>query len=220
VVNNNGEEEEIGRQRLLNQAIHELSEIETALANATGKRLKSNWNRQLELSDDVNIRGEKPFTCMIRVNVARMHQETRWRTLIHEMLHAHSAGYNRMSFDALPGWEEGIVEQLQRLLRAALLSEIGVQVDDALFLDEEQTHPYNVYIAALEAMRELLVGIEESPTNFYIALLNVPIRERLTWVMQRGKQLLAKQQAGFLKTFALSSAILRRSPQFVGLSSR
>ena len=145
-----------------------------------------------------------------------MREETRWRTLIHEMLHAHSAGYNRVSFESLPGWEEGVVEQLQRLLRPALLSQMGVLAHDALFLDEEQTHPYNRYIAALENMRQFPGFMGKDPTDFYITLLNVPIKDRLVWMMQRGKQLPGDQQAGFLTTFALSNVVLRQSPRILG----
>ena len=120
-----------------------------------------------------------------------------------------------MAFEALPGWEEGVVEQLQRLLRPALLFNIGIRIEEDLFLAEERNHPYNRYIEALENIRQLLDFGVEDPIGFYISLLDTPIKDRLTWVMQQGKLLHEERQPAFLRTFALSNSTLRQPARVV-----
>lgn len=105
------------------------------------------------LTDDPDVRGAKPFRCDIVINKTLSEQDLRWRTLIHEMLHTFSAGYNPQDYQALRGWEEGVVEQLQRLLRPAVLAKLGVSVSEKVFEQVEDGHEYQKYVRALESMR-------------------------------------------------------------------
>jgi hypothetical protein len=133
-------------------------------------------------------------------------RDLRWRTLIHELLHSYSAGYNSPDYDAYRGWEEGVVEQLQRLLRQAALTRIGVAVTDAVFEDEEASHRYNPFIAALEALRAILGTQAET---FYLDLLAAPIRDRPGLLLGPGLALPPLQRTEYVKAFSRSDATLK-----------
>ncbi len=151
----------------------ELQQITILLEQITG--LASNWNGTVELITNANFHGKKPFTCSILINAMLAEQNLRWRTLIHEVLHALSAGYNRLDFEANRGWEEGVVEKLQRIVRPTVLQTLGVTVEENFFQSTDQTHLFNVYIDALEQIRSVL-GTQEQ--EFYLDLLRTPIRDR------------------------------------------
>jgi hypothetical protein len=189
--------------RLTEQAKRELTQIESALQEITNGRLKSNWNKEVELRNDPDYRGAKPFTCAIRLDVERQKQDVRWRTMIHEMLHAHSVGYIPNDFKKYRGWEEGVVEKLQRVLRRQILDHLGVTVEESIFLAEEQNHWYNPYIDALESVRHLL---GQSEDDFYIQLLGTAIGVRPLVTPRRGMQL---RGAAFREAFDLANATLK-----------
>ena len=93
----------------------ELIAIVDVLSELTG--LTSRWSGEVELSQDARAFGRKPISCRIVLNERLADQPVRWRTLIHEALHLFSAGYDSQDYQAWRGWEEGVVEQLQRLFR-------------------------------------------------------------------------------------------------------
>lgn len=47
----------------------------------------------VELVETTEFKGKKPFSCDIQIQASLARLEARWSTLIHESLHAHSAGY-------------------------------------------------------------------------------------------------------------------------------
>ncbi len=110
----------------------ELVAIMGVLRELTG--LTSRWSGDVELIHDLRVLGRKPFTCRIVLNERLADQPVHWRTLIHEALHSFSAGYNMTDYQAFLGWEEGTVEQVQRLLRPTVLKRLGLQIDDAVFV--------------------------------------------------------------------------------------
>ena len=83
------------------QAHDELRRVEQVVSEITG--LPSNWSGTVELHDTPLWRGAKPFRCDILLDTGRQELDVRWRTYLHEMLHAHSAEYSRTAFDASPG---------------------------------------------------------------------------------------------------------------------
>lgn len=99
------------------QIWQELKQIQQVLVGMLGR--PSRWSGIVELTEDPYIRGAKPFRCDIIINAELSEKDLRWRTLIHEMLHTFSAGYQPLDYASFRGWEEGIVEQLQRVLRPA-----------------------------------------------------------------------------------------------------
>jgi hypothetical protein len=164
----------------------ELRSIEAALAELL-PGLPSNWNGQLTLADGRanGFLGKKLFSCGIEIDAALATDPLRWRTLMHEMLHAHSVGYRKTDFDDNMGWEEGVVEQMQRLLRPTILAKVSVPIDEELLRRADASHLYNPYIEHLEKLREGL-GVEDA-TVFYRELLGVPIKERAVHVAARGR---------------------------------
>ncbi len=134
------------------QLQEELEQVCRALTERLGRPLR--WSGRVETTEDSRIRGAKPFRCDIVINIGLAGKAERWRTLIHEMLHTFSAGYQPLDYVAFRGWEEGVVEQLQRILRPEILAEIGIAIEETVFAAVEAAHEYAEYMGALEAMRE------------------------------------------------------------------
>lgn len=149
----------------------------------------------------------KPFTCRIVINTGLIGQPVRWRTLIHEALHSFSAGYNSADYQKWRGWEEGVVEQLQRLLRPLVLDRFGVVVDEDVFAQVESEHAFNPFMAALERLRTALGA--EDPRIFYVGLLGTPIKDRPGFIFGRGNKLPAPQRIQFVKMFSAANAALK-----------
>ncbi len=171
----------------------------------------SRWSGVLLLTDDPNIHGAKPFRCDIIINGNLSQQDTRWRTLIHEMLHTFSAGYNPQDYQALRGWEEGVIEQLQRLLRPAVLAKLGVTVSDQVFDRVEGGHEYQKYVRALEDIR---AHLDIGPEPFCLDLLATPIRDRQAFVFNKGLALPPERQMSFFTAFSAGNAVLKSGGMF------
>lgn len=197
---------ERGEDDALTAQIHgELSRIVPIVSALTG--LPSNWNGELVLVPNAKFRGKKLFSCSILLREALARQELRWRTLIHEVLHAVSVGYIRSDYEALSGWEEGVVEQLQRLLRRDVLAALSVNIAESTFQETEVGAFHNKYIEALETLRQALQI--EDVTPFYIRLLSTPIAGRQGYVYSLGSRLPRPERLRFLETFSVCSAILK-----------
>ena len=128
------------------QVRDELAAISGALESILGRR--SRWNGEVELSDEAAVYGKALWSGGIVLNRRVAASEARWRTEIHEPLHTFSPGLTASAYLTLPGWEEGIVEQLQRSLRPGILARLSVRVPDEVFIAVEAGHEYNRYIAA------------------------------------------------------------------------
>lgn len=86
--------------------------------------------------------------------------------------------------------EEGVVEQMQRLLRPDVSAALQVSINEVVVAEAEVNHPYNVYITALEDLRERL---GDSQMSFYRLLLAAPLPERAL-LLKRSSILLADQE--------------------------
>ena len=71
--------------------------------------LFSRWSGTVDLVTDADFRGKKPFSCHILMQEALAHEEVRWRTAIHELLHSVSAGYLQSEYMTWLSWEDGVV---------------------------------------------------------------------------------------------------------------
>jgi len=189
------------------QICKELEQIAPFLTELTG--LPSRCNGQVELGQEEWFRGKKLFSCGIVIQAKLVTQEIRWRTLIHESLHSRSAGYNSPDYNALIGWEEGVVEQTQRLLRPAVLAQAEIQVEDAIFRQAESDHVYNRYIDALEDLRRSLSIAQEQQIEFYLNLLATPVRDRAALIYSLGSHLTGADRLRFLSIFSAASDRLR-----------
>lgn len=183
----------------------ELVAIIALLGEMTG--LTSRWNGEVELAQDPRALGRKPFTCRIVLNERLVNHPARWRTLIHEALHSFSAGYNREDYQAWRGWEEGVVEQLQRLFRPSILARLSVTVDATVFQAVEEDYPFNKYIQALEQLRE---AIDSRPTHeFYLDLLATGIKDRPGLILGKRFQLPQEERATFVGLFSRTNSVLK-----------
>lgn len=182
----------------------ELARIVPIVSELTG--LPSNWSGRVELVDDARFRGRKPFGCDIELRTSLARQDARWRTLIHETLHTVSVGFNRADFQANVGWEEGVVEQLQRLLRQDVLARLSIKVAETAFAPSEDMLRLNNYIDALERIRQTLAIADQK--RYYIDLLSVAVRDRQRHCLRRGMRLASPERERFLGVFSACNRIL------------
>jgi hypothetical protein len=187
------------------QITTELRRLQPIIEEITG--LSSRWNGIVELVPDAEFKGKKPFSCSILLDADLAGQEVRWRTSLHELLHSVSAGYNQPDYNAFLGWEEGVVEQLQRIIRQEALGRLGLSLPDELFQRWETVHPFNRHIVALEQIRTLLARPDR---EFYVGLLQTPIRQRPVAVFEAGNRLPGAERIAFVRTYSVANAVLRR----------
>jgi len=196
--------------------VEEISLVVPLVAELTG--LPSNWNGTVTLVDGAPFRGQKRFDCGILLDSRLAGEPVRWRTLIHESLHAVSAGYNRADYNRLNGWEEGVVEKMQRLLRPQVLERLAVAAaPESVFARAEQEHLYNRYITALETLREELALTEPV---FYRNLLATPLAARPGYVYGLGSQFAPQGRRAFLEACSKANAVLREERQWTLQSNR
>ncbi len=183
----------------------ELVGIVDVLRELTG--LTSRWNGEVELSQDARAFGRKPFSCRIVLNESLADQPVRWRTLIHEALHSFSAGYNSQDYQAWRGWEEGVVEQLQRLFRPAVLARLSVRVDAVVFNEAEVDYLFNKHIEALEQLRKATDS--RAVHEFYLDLLASKIKDRPGLILSRRFHLPLEEQVTFVELFSRANSVLK-----------
>ena len=186
----------------------ELEQIMPLVSHLTG--LPARWNGWVELVTEADFKGKKRFGCDIQIAVELAEQDARWATLIHESLHCHSAGYNGIDFRTYRGWEEGVVEQLQRLLRPQILSAPHVSVDEAIFEKSAEIHRFNRYIRVLENLRLALPQFVSDPEAFYKTLLATPIRDRIALVLGWRDTLPFVDRTEFIGNFSTANYELTR----------
>ena len=142
------------------------------------------WNGEALLESGLFFAGAARYDGSIGVSETVFADfNLRWRTLIHEALHTFSPRYTHMTYLGMIGWEEGVVEQMQRLLRPAVLTALQVVISEEAVSAVEQVHPYNKYIAVLEDLR---LRLGEDQERFYSTLLATPLSDRATLMRQSG----------------------------------
>lgn len=187
----------------------ELAAIVTILTELTG--LPSRWSGRVELVPEAEFKGRKRPICDIQIDADSVTKETRWATLIHEALHSISVGYNSSDFRQFRGWEEGIVEQLQRIFRPAILGKLGIALANDVFDAEEEAHAFNGYIAALESLRLTLneSASAQGKQEFYLDLLALPISDRPDSVLRVIFAMEQPQRGVFISAFPRANSILK-----------
>lgn len=189
------------------QIQEELAAIAAILVELTG--LPSRWSGRVELVTGADFRGKKLFRCDILIDAALAQRPERWSTLIHEVLHSLSADYNKEDYQRFRGWEEGVVEQLQRLYRTQLFQRLSVNLADDLFAQEDNSHAYNRFIVALESLRRAVEMPDERQVSFYRNLLAVPIGERPAWVRSLGPANTGARWIEFVTIFSAANSTLK-----------
>jgi hypothetical protein len=144
-----------------------LTQVVDALSELLGR--PSRWTGSLELTDSLFSSGVAHLDGRIKITRAVWRQpQYRWRTVVHEALHLCSPPYTSHEYSLSRGWEEGVVEQMQRLFRQEVFLRIGVAMAENAFTERDAAHEYNAYIQALESLRQPL---KMSPRDFYTWLL-------------------------------------------------
>ncbi len=185
----------------------ELSAIATVLTELTG--LPSRWSGKVGLVPEAEFRGKKLFRCDILIDAALAQRPERWSTLIHEVLHSLSVDYNNEDYQRFRGWEEGVVEQLQRLYRTQILQRLSIDLTDNLFAQEGNSHAYNRFIRALENLRRAVKVSDDEQVRFYRSLLAVPIKQRPAWVRSLGPASTGEEWVEFVKVFSAANSVLK-----------
>ena len=182
----------------------ELAGVIGVLEDLLGRR--SRWNGILQLSPERSIRGKMQWDGMVLLRADLAQEDVRWRTLIRKSLHTFSVGSTPVAYADMEGWGEGVVEQLQRLLRPRVLQSLEVTVSETVFRAVEEDHPYNKYVAAFERLRVSLGKPEEA---FYTHLLSVPHGQRANDVIAQGQSLPREDFLSFRRVFSVSFSQLR-----------
>ena len=179
------------RNEFRQQTLDELVRVNQWTSTYLG--IQGLWKGQIVLfPKTIRFFGTKDFDCNIGVNMVLYKDPLRWATLLHEILHSYSEGYNEESYEAFPGWEEGVVEGLQRELRPLMLPQIimgGQQTEDIIRRSQiDATHPYNPYVYSyygiywlLKQQRHDLSGHNSgifSIVTFFKTLLRIPLSDR------------------------------------------
>jgi hypothetical protein len=196
---------ELGFPATRDQIERDLQTLKPLIESLTG--LTSRWNGKVELVANATFKGLKPFDCAIWIGDTFVHPDERWTTLIHELLHSVSAGYNRFDFENCVGWEEGAVEMLQRMLRTEIFAALGLVLADDLLQQLDANHPFNHYITALERIRDAFVMERRA---FYIDLLSISIKERYGVLLTRANALTAPARLEAIRTLSAVQVTLRQ----------
>jgi len=155
----------------------------------------SRWNGKAYLARSLSFAGAAHYDGSISVSeLVYAEPNLRWRTMIHEALHTFSPSYTRLEYNAAQGWEEGVVEQMQRLLRPEVLAALGITVQEAILTNAEADHQYNAYIAFLEDLR---LQLRDVPFGFYRMLLSTPLPKRALVLRQSGIMLEEQERQAF-----------------------
>lgn len=182
-----------------------LRQIVQELENMLGRT--SRWSGKAFLVRSLSFAGAAHYDGSISISeLVYTDPDLRWRTMIHEALHTFSPPYTRSEYNAAQGWEEGVVEQMQRLLRPQVLAALGVMVREEVLINVEAGHQYNAYIALLEDLR---LHLHDTPLNFYRMLLSTPLPERALVLRQSGIMLEEQERQAF--RMALLKAIFALS---------
>ncbi len=191
----------ISDEKVLRDQMARLVEV---LERALGRT--SRWTGEVFIASGYAFSGIAHYDGSISLNeVVNADSDMRWRTMIHEALHTFSPTYMRSEYVAARGWEEGVVEQLQRLMRRKVLGTLRVLVSEKAIAAVEQDHPYNAYIASLEDLR---VRLSESEDRFYRILLATPVVDRAVSVKQMGEMLTASEKRAFNLAFLKAVRVL------------
>ncbi len=191
-------------EELETQITDEVAAITGFLEQQFGRQ--SRWNGEVELSDDPTAFGKARWSGRINLNRQLAQTDSRWRTLIHAALHHLSVGLSVPHYLNLPGWEEGVVEQLQRVLRNDLLTLLGIGLPVSVFVAIEDDHQFNRYIEALETVR---LALNLPMRSFYEDLLATPLKDRPGSLVEASRRLPVSNFREFQRVFAAAFSILR-----------
>lgn len=192
-----------------NKILDELQSVQDEI-NKLLPTLQTDWQGQVSTYDLAEALGYKTHAHEIVIDTTVLNSNYRWVVYIHELLHAVSSASSRKTleneyeafYQQFKGYEEGIVEALERIIRDPILSSLQIrlsQKDLAIVNLVEMTTEYNEYIHALEGMRHVLGYQEEDRFDFYLWLLKIPLEDRRERVRETAVDIVSGAHTGLRK---------------------
>ena len=175
--------------------------------------LRSRWNGTVRIIDTATaaLTSQTPFlakkewSCGMTVVDTTLNSEGRWRSLLHEALHSVSVGLTEPDYRRFRGWEEAVVETLQRMYRPEVFRRLGLNILETRFLTIEENWRYN---RAVDALAAIAAERPEVPLRGFLEeLLRMPLPDRPGYVFEWGRQ--AGDFAQFRRVYAAASGLLR-----------
>lgn len=173
------------RHPLYAEALADLQQVVELVETHTGRT--SQWSGSLQVRGlEFGFAGQKHRSCGISIHEdVLVVPAQRWSTMIHEALHSVSGAFSASG--SPDSWEEAIVEQMQRIIRPAILADLGMQIAADEIEARDVIHPYNVDIGRLETLRRVL---DREPKDFYMTLLAATSMERTRVRIEAQRRLL------------------------------
>lgn len=207
-------EDEVLEQRAL-QGMQLVVDYLEATSSLLGYPLHSRWPGTVTLRNE----HEMPFA-KARV-LDNGHVEFRrdyliepadyWPAFLNEAIHTCSIGATRFTLQDLPGYEEGVVEALHRVIRPKFLKSQGVQISSESLAERDAENAFMPYLAALERIRQALGEGASDAERFYTELLLIEHRKRPGHLLVKGRELPLEKQRQFLQVFSQAHAVLKQS---------
>ena len=110
-----------------------------------------------------------------------------------------------VAYNSAQGYEEGVVEMLQRLLRPRILTALTGEYRNELWAEGDADHAFNSYIAVLEEIRELR---QQEKEEFYLLLLRTPLKERHALLVAEALKMPTETRKNLLISLSRARTIL------------
>lgn len=167
------------------------------------------WSGTVRIVETLAFKGKKGYDCAVEISSETARSAARWRTLIHELLHARSTGLNQKAYRQNRGWEEGTVENLQRLIRSRVLSELEAAPDEAAIAADEATFTFEQAVRDMESLRLEVCRLEggspedaDKAIQFYSDLLKHPLEERPLSIAYTAWRVTQNESQSFRRVYA------------------
>ncbi|HZT42845.1 MAG TPA: hypothetical protein VFA07_11825 [Chthonomonadaceae bacterium] len=174
-------------RRTLRKVRRQVEAITSAVEQYSG--LRSRWNGQIAISEEVDLLiqpvflAKKEWDCSILIHQYALRRKDLIGTLIHECMHAASMGLTPSAYLRFRGYEEGVVEQMTRLLTPRLAGSLNIPIQATARIS------YQDYIAFLETIR---AETGKAAEDFYLNLLRTPLADRedtvVQWAIEANRQ--------------------------------
>jgi hypothetical protein len=186
---------DLADEEIVRRVTADLTRLRDALHDLTP--LRSRWNGIVRVDPTIGTRANALFLedGTIVVIPRLIYRKTRWRTLIHELIHSLGVPVSKADYEKEKGWEEGFVEVVQRRLRPAVMARLGDAYDEAFIAALEPTWAFQSYVDAAEA---ILAATGEDPLAVCYDVLQQPVAARPAYLIRRFRtqaMVISKQSA-------------------------
>ncbi len=156
--------------------------IDAEVSRITG--LASRWDGTVAMIGDAyecGYWGAKDYSCYVEyAEQVADNRLLRISNPIHEMLHAHSVGYNMIAYPVFSEYEEGVVEHLTRIIRGEITGNLGEDPETDFSSIDQKTG----YDNEMKFMESLRIKTGKEPRDFYLQLIRINLISRESVVKQ------------------------------------